>query len=78
MVYVQTQYAMIIDILIIQGRITIDNTNIQPSSSEHWHTALQVLCLSHTLLTSMGMLVYIASLKQLDKVIIIRSTIYTN
>jgi hypothetical protein len=69
---------MIIGILIIQGRITIANTGIQPSSP-HIHTVLHyILTLAHTLLTSMGMLVYIASLKQLDKLIIIRSTSYTN
>jgi hypothetical protein len=59
-----------IGILIIQGRITIANTGIQPSSP-HIHTVLHSIVSSHTLythctLTSMGMLVYIASLKQLD------------
>ena len=71
---------MIIGILIIQGRIAIANymhRTIFSFIHKHCDT-IHFSLPTHCTFTSMGILVYIASLKQLDKLIIIRSTNYTN
>ena len=71
---------MIIVILIIQGRITIDNISNQPLSPHihSHHTPQYLFLLTHCSLTSRDMLVYITCITQLHKLIINRSHSYTN